>query len=314
MTTTHQLPATNQSPNGLVPYAPAQAPVTPELSFNERQIALIKSQIAPGVSDGELALFLEVCRSTGLNPLLKQIYAIKRKSGDENRMTIQTGIDGYRLLAARTGTLAGIDDPTYDIEDGKHPNRATVTVYRLIAGQRVPFTATARWREYAGLTKDGNPVAMWAKMPWLMLGKCAEALALRRAFPAELSGVYTGEEMAQADNPPVAYIESEPEPQQPRPQPQQPRSQTAAPQRATKAGPWKALSDPDVLQALNGMEIRGREASQAFLGTVKASMEARGLAWTRDQVLAELRTYEAEETGDGDPNDLTTLDTGAPGN
>ncbi len=173
--------------------------------FTRQQIDLIRRQIAPDASHDELALFLEVCRGTGLNPFMRQIHAVFRnaKGADgrwTKRMTIQTGIDGYRLLAARTGSLAGIDDAIYDDELSKHPGKATVTVFRMVAGQRAQFTATARWSEYVQTDKDGNPTSMWVKMPYLMLGKCAEALALRKAFPAELSGVYTAEEMMQADN------------------------------------------------------------------------------------------------------------------
>lgn len=172
--------------------------------FTPQQIDLIRRQIAPDASRDELALFLEVCRGTGLNPFMRQIHAVFRNVNVngrwEKRMAIQTGIDGYRLLAARTGQLAGIDDVVFDSEDGAHPNRATVTVYRMVSGQRVPFTATARWTEYVQTTKDGKPTSMWQKMPYTMLGKCVEALALRKGFPAELSGVYTHEEMMQADN------------------------------------------------------------------------------------------------------------------
>jgi phage recombination protein Bet len=171
--------------------------------YNERQVAIIKDQIAKGASDEELSYFLEVCRLTGLNPLQKQIYAVMRWSDGKQRMTIQTGIDGYRLLAARSHELAGIDDAVYDRDDNEHPNRATVTVYRKpqLHGERVAYTATARWSEYVQTTKDGasrRPCGL--KMPYLMLAKCAEALALRKAFPAELSGLYTADEMAQADN------------------------------------------------------------------------------------------------------------------
>jgi hypothetical protein len=112
-------------------------------------------------------------------------------------MGIQTGIDGYRVVADRTGLLAGISDPTHTEADGaKYPLTASVTVKKLLPnGSIADFTATARWSEY----NAGGP--MWTKMPYLMLGKCAEALALRKAFPADLSGIYTSEEMAQADNP-----------------------------------------------------------------------------------------------------------------
>lgn len=160
---------------------------------------LIKKQIAPNCTDLELALFAKVCQRTGLDPFARQIYAIKRGSGDRAKMTIQTGIDGYRLAAARSNTYAGSDDIEYDTEEAEHPNWARATVYRLVQGQRVPFAAKARWTEYCQ-QYDGKPSDMWKKFPYLMLGKCAEALALRKAFPAELSGMYTDEEMTQADN------------------------------------------------------------------------------------------------------------------
>jgi phage recombination protein Bet len=178
----------------------ASTDTTPS-SFTPQQIEIIKNSVAKGVSDQELDFFLEVCRSTGLNPLHRQIYAIMRSSKGKDgkyseHMTIQTGIDGYRLLAHRSGRHAGTDDAIYDTETETHPNKATVTVYKMVRGVRCPFTATARWSEY----KHSSP--MWSKMPYLMLAKVAEALALRKAFPAETSGLYTDEEMMQADNAP----------------------------------------------------------------------------------------------------------------
>lgn len=160
--------------------------------WSREQVDLIKQTVAKGCSDDELALFLYVCKRTGLDPLARQIYAVKRGG----RMTIQTGIDGYRLTAARTGEHAGTDDAQYDTEEKDHPNKATVTVYRFVKGQRCAFTASARWAEY--YVRDGG---FWERMPYLMLAKVSEALALRKAFPAELSGVYTDTEMAQSDNP-----------------------------------------------------------------------------------------------------------------
>jgi phage recombination protein Bet len=177
--------------------------VVPATQWDARQIDIIKRTIAPGISDDELYLFALVCQRTGLDPFFKQIYAIGRNvkvgNGWEKRMTIQTGIDGYRLLAARTDELAGIDDAVYDTEEADHPRWARVTVWRMVSNQRVPFTAKARWDEYVQTDKEGNSTGMWKKMPYLMLAKCAESLALRKAFPAELSGIYTNEEMQQAD-------------------------------------------------------------------------------------------------------------------
>lgn len=187
--------------------------------YTNKQLDLIKQTVAHGTSDLEFDLFVEVCHLTGLNPFAHQIYAIMRNASEKGpdgkwhtvkRMTIQTGIDGYLAIASRTGAFAGMDDVAFDTEEGDHPTWARVTVYRLVQGQRMPFTATARWREYVQLkdeyeggqkTGKKTPTDMWQRMPWTMLGKCVRALALRLAFPAELSGVYTADEMMQADTP-----------------------------------------------------------------------------------------------------------------
>ncbi len=183
-------------------------------SLSAEQIELIKSTVAKGASDDELKLFLYTATRTGLDPLTRQIYFQKRsqrqKDGSyKDVMTILTGIDGYRAIADRTGQLAGIEDPIYEEEvvitssgantssaAGKRPIKATATVFKMVDKNRVPFTASARWSEYA--PQDPKMGFMWNKMPYLMLGKVAEALALRKAFPLNLSGLYTTEEMEQA--------------------------------------------------------------------------------------------------------------------
>lgn len=176
--------------------------------FTKDQVDLIKKTIAPDATNDELSLFLYRAKSSGLDPLARQIYFVKRnqrqKDGSySSNMTIQTSIDGYRAIASRTGELAGMSDVIYDSEDEEHPKKASITVYRLVNGEKVAFPATARWNEFAQqYEKYGKKVlgSMWAKMPYLMLGKCAEALALRKAFPEQLSGIYTTEEMQQAEN------------------------------------------------------------------------------------------------------------------
>ncbi len=169
--------------------------------MSSEQIDLIKRTVCRGATDDELALFIMQCKRTGLDPFSRQVHAVKRYDSTLRRevMTIQTGIDGYRLIAERTGVYAGNDDPVYDREDANHPGKATVTVWKLVSGQRVPFTRSARWAEFVQTKRDGEVTRFWAKMPYLMLGKVAEALALRAAFPQELAGVYTHEEMMQAD-------------------------------------------------------------------------------------------------------------------
>lgn len=164
---------------------------TPRPTFTGEQVELIRRTLCKDASNDELQLFLNQCERTGLDPFSRQIHATKRNG----KLVIQTGIDGYRLIADRTGKYAGSDDPAYDTEDATAPRKATVTVWKLVGGMRVPFTRSARWKEYYPGKQLGF---MWDKMPFHMLGKCAEALALRAAFPQELSGLYTDEEMDQA--------------------------------------------------------------------------------------------------------------------
>jgi len=168
---------------------------------------LLKSQImgtdknGKARSDEDLYYFMYVAKRTGLDPMVKQIYPVYRwdtRVGAE-KMTIQVGIDGMRLVAERTGKYAGSDDAVFDAEDQTHPNKATVTVKKIMKGEVIETTASARWTEYAQTTRDGKLMGLWSKMPYLMLAKCAEALALRKAFPNELSGIYTTEEMAQTE-------------------------------------------------------------------------------------------------------------------
>ena len=192
--------------------APVDRPVT---SWSRDQIELIKSTCATGATDDELKLFLYQAQRTGLDPLSNQIYFIKRGG----RGTIQTGIDGLRTIAARTGEYCGNDDPVYEeVTGAPHPLKATVTVYRMVGGQRCAFTASARWEEYW----PGPKFDIWQKMPYLMLGKCAEALSLRKCFPRELSGIYAEEEMQQDRKPNVSLP--------PEPAPRPPRKRKAKPQ------------------------------------------------------------------------------------
>jgi len=182
----------------------------PELTFTKDQIDLIKRTIAKGSTDDELALFLYHAKKAGLDPLARQIHLVKR--GDN--ATIQTGIDGYRLLALRTGDYAGNDTPTFtwakSEQTDSHPTSAHVTVYRFVRGKRCGFSAEADWDFFYPGEKQGF---MWRRGKGkFMLGKCAEALALRKAFPAELSGIYTHEEMEQARGMPVAIQQADNEP------------------------------------------------------------------------------------------------------
>lgn len=172
--------------------------------FRKDEIDLIRDTVAKGATDLELKLFLYQCKKTGLDPLSRQIHFVKRfnKNLGRDEGTIQTGIDGYRAIADSTGEYAGSDDAIFVEEPNAASNKAfpisaTVSVWKMVAGQRCQFTATARWAEY--YPGEGVAGFFWRKMPHGQLAKVAEALALRKAFPKPLSGVYTNEEMNQAD-------------------------------------------------------------------------------------------------------------------
>jgi phage recombination protein Bet len=164
--------------------APAGAPAP---VVTRDQLALIKKTVAVGATDAELELYLYDCQRRGVHPLDKLIY-FTRHGG---RYTPITSIDFLRGRAHDTGEMAGSDDPVFD----KDARTATVTVYRLTRGTRYAYSATARYSEYVPAPGQDH---MWKRMPHVMLGKCAEALALRKAFPQQLGGLYVKEELEQA--------------------------------------------------------------------------------------------------------------------
>lgn len=174
-----------------------------QITFTQEEIGTIKNTVAKDASDTELKLFLGQCKRTGLDPFSRQIYFFKIGG----KASIQASIDGFRLIAERSNKYAGQTLPQYLDEKGEwhevwtqagYPVAAKVGVVR--ADFKEPLFAIAKWKSYCPMY-NGEVGAMWKKMPEVMIAKVAEALALRKAFPNDLSGIYASEEMAQADTP-----------------------------------------------------------------------------------------------------------------
>lgn len=164
------------------------------------QLELVKKTVAAGATDAELKLYLYDCARHGVHPLDRLLHFTKRGG----KYTPITGIDLMRIRAADTGECLGITDPIFIGAIKTSEFSASVTVMRFVQGQIASFSATARWTEYCPAQGQDH---MWQKMPHTMLGKCAEALALRKGFPKQLAGLYAREEMDQAgtttDTPPL---------------------------------------------------------------------------------------------------------------
>lgn len=190
----------DQQPDTLVPWR----------DMVVEQKAMLKSACGnANLNDAQFELLVEVARRAGLDPFRKHLYGLFFGG----KFTLMTGIDGFRAVARRNG-LAGVDDAvhTYATEDTaqRWPMTSTVTVYRWAPnGEKEAYTATARFKEYAQM-KDGKPSGNWLSKPHVMLDKCAEALAMRKAFTESLGGIYERAEFGEADGDRIRKIETAP--------------------------------------------------------------------------------------------------------
>jgi phage recombination protein Bet len=164
--------------------------------FTREQVDLIKATVAKGATDNELKLFLHNCKRLGLDPFAKQVHFVKYGATPG---TIIIGVDGFRVIAARTGKHSGTKRGALYDESGRLVG-AWCEVYRS------DWTQPAR--EEVSFVEYNNPnQPIWRKMPETMIKKVAECAALRMAFPAELSGIYGHEEMDQAKEDSVSRSE-----------------------------------------------------------------------------------------------------------
>lgn len=194
---------TQSRPLAVVPRAELANDLGP-LRFSPEQERMIRDTCAIGATAEECSVLLEIARARRLNPLLRQIHFVKRWDNKQNRYvwSAQISIDGMRAVAQRTGRYNGQDEPEFGPKNQRgFPEWAKVRVYRKDWDR--PAVGVAYWAEYVQTTQQGQPTKFWADMPMNQLAKCAEAQALRKAFPEDCGGLYTDTEMEQSTHPAI---------------------------------------------------------------------------------------------------------------
>ena len=190
------------------------------LTFSHEQRQMIRDTLANGASEQEFETLMMLASARQLNPLLRECFFVKRWDNDKKRFVwqLQVSIDGFRAIADRTGRYDGQDEIEFEHGPEGHLVAAKARVWR--GGSSRAFVAVAYYDEFVQKTKDGHVTRLWKTMPHVMLGKCAEAQALRKAFPQSLSGLYTPDEMSQAEPAEPRRISVDVAPARPSPRPE----------------------------------------------------------------------------------------------
>lgn len=180
--------------------------MTALVEFQPRQLNLIRQTVAKDCNPAEFDQFIHICKHTRLDPLRRQIYCFvfNKLDADRRQMTVVTSIGGYRSIAERTGNYRpDTKAPRYkkgEVNEKTNPlgiERCEVTVYKFSHGDWHPVTGDAWWDEYVPLYNGeiDKKKTGWVKMPRIMIAKCAEANALRKAWPDDFAALHTEEEI-----------------------------------------------------------------------------------------------------------------------
>lgn len=266
------------------------------IKFTPDQRQLILNTCCGGANESEARSLVAIAEARGLNPIAGECYFVKRYDSEKQTMVwaVQASIDSFRISAEKTGLYAGQDEPEYEYDDAGKLRLARVKVYRRDWTR--PAIGVARWDEYVQTKKDGTPARFWTRMPHNQLAKCAEALAMRKAFPKVFANIYAKEEMQQAEG-------EEQTGEAPAPRTQQLASRIR--QRAPKAEQPEPKNIEAVAAVLRGSkDMEQLKASwKQIADYVKAGQltldEAEKLQVVKDQRKSELQR--AEEPSDGEP-------------
>ena len=303
--------------------------IDPEQSeFTEQQVSVLRHIGVENASAGDLAVFFHVVKRTGLDPFARQIYMIGRQASENvngqwvktTKQTIQTGIDGFRLIGRRAADAArvpiSLSAPEWAHTDGTWrpvwvagwgtPVAARVTIFR----DGNAFPAVALFDEYKQMKRDGALTSMWATRPAGQIAKCAEALAWRMAFPQDLASVYSEDEMGQADT------HAEPAPPAPREGAARMRAALAPVAPDPVADPVEDVQDAEVVDdpptdlitaaqsramhaALTSAGLADRATGLAYIAEIIGRVVETSKELTRGEASAVIDALKGEAAGDG---------------
>lgn len=175
----------------------------------------LKNSLYTGAKDESIKMVLDYCKAAKLDPMQKPVHIVPMNVKNsltgryEYKDVVMPGVGLYRIQAARSNQYAGVSEPEFGEDvtcnlggiDITYPKWCKVTVKKLVNNTIVEFTAKEYWLEnYATASKESiTPNTMWKKRPYGQIAKCAEAQALRKAFPEIISQHVTAEEMEGKD-------------------------------------------------------------------------------------------------------------------
>ena len=237
---------------------------------NATMIHTLKATVAQGLNEPEFRLFAEHCKSTGLNPFKKEVWAIKAGG----RLQVMTGINGFLAIANNHPEFDGMET---EVDNDSNPTKAICRVYRK--DRRFPSEGIALMKEY------GKDTPIWRQMPRVMLTKVAKSIALREAFPQELNGLYTAEEMPAEFDVPQAR--------------QQPAPQTQAPKPDVYIA--ETESEPETPEGVYHYKIYPKMENftqlKQIIKDAGGKWNASGKCWTLQTELPELSGQQCDENG-----------------
>lgn len=288
------------------PIAIRKKDAMPALAMNEDElINVLRNSLYPSAQTDSIKLVIGYCKAAGLDPIQKPVHIVPMWDSKLGTMrdVIMPGIGSYRTQAARSGEYAGVSEPEFGDDVTKtlggveitYPSWCRVIVKRLLAnGAIAEFAATERWIEnYAvkgGKEKSIAPNTMWMKRPYAQLAKCAEAQALRKAFP-EFSGAQpTADEMEGKPLEDVTTIDNE-------------TGEITGKREEKKPEPIPQSEFDKQKPKFQAAIVTGKKTHQAVI----AWINAQGLGYLTEAMLAEINSWPAPkaekpaENMDADP-------------